>query len=145
MRKTTVLGIRFVCMATVTAVLLSGCTVTPPEPFPVAANLCGGRIGYGERVTGRVWAGLRCEYTFEGEMGDIVTITMRRLEETLDPRLELQDPDEVVVAENDDYGGDQDSQIRSYLLKRGGIYTIVAGAYNDDSGGQFELTLERKP
>jgi hypothetical protein len=138
MRKSMTLEVRLVCVATVAAVLLSGCGDT-------RAVVCGSRIGYGGQVTDRLRIGDRCRYTFAGERGDVVTITMRRLGGRLDPRLELQDPDYVVVAENEDYGDSRDSQIRSYMLEREGTYTIVAGAYNDEGAGQFELALRREP
>lgn len=133
MRKTIASGLWITCLAVIAAATLSGCGVSS----------CGGHAGYGEQVTGRLIRGSDCRYRFEGEQGAIVTITMRRIDQTLDPRLELQDPDDVIVAENDDHRDSRDSQIRSYALKLDGTYTIVAAAYNDDSGGQFELALER--
>ncbi|MFD1644417.1 alpha/beta hydrolase [Haloarchaeobius litoreus] len=106
-------------------------------------------ISYGQTLSGEIDdgdpTGYRGDYepvTFEGDAGDVVTITMTSDD---DPYLQLLDPSGDLVAENDDDWdlGDFDSRIEDQELAESGEYTIVATSYSDDATFEYELTLER--
>ncbi|HSN77187.1 MAG TPA: hypothetical protein VL334_19120 [Anaerolineae bacterium] len=112
-----------------------------PLPTPAAAAPCGGAIAYGEAVEEYLALGDRCEYSFVGEEGDLVTIGLESLDGQLDPWLDLIDPEGNVEVFDDDGGGDHNSLIRRHALLRSGTYTIVARAYQDSSAGLYRLAL----
>jgi hypothetical protein len=111
-------------------------------------------IEYGDTVEGEITDDqFAVVYSFEGEEGDVVTITMVDTSRNgeLDPYLILLDENGEVIAENDDaergarLPDDLDSQIAEFELPEDGVYTIVATRYQFEDGageGEFELTLE---
>lgn len=87
-------------------------------------------------------AGQRCEFTFYGSSGDVVSIAMaRQSRSSLDPWLDLEDPVGDIVASDDDGYGDRGSHIKQYRLRRTGTYTIVARSYQDSTAGGFDIYL----
>ncbi|MCG8363233.1 MAG: PPC domain-containing protein [Pseudanabaenales cyanobacterium] len=82
-------------------------------------------------------APMRDEYSFEGEVGQIVTITMAS--EEFDTLLILLDPDGEEIAVNDDYGGTLNSTIVT-TLPTSGSYTILAGSYSGQ-GGVYDVAV----
>lgn len=117
-------------------------TPTPmPTSTPAAPPQCGGVIALGETVEDYLALGDRCEYSFTGQAGDLVTIAMEALDSQLDPWLDLIDPQGNVEAFDDDAGGEHNSLIRVHELQRSGTYTILARAYQDSSAGLYRLTL----
>jgi hypothetical protein len=112
-----------------------------PTAPPAAASSCGGVLAYGEAVEEYLALGNRCEYSFIGEAGDLVTIGLDSLDGQLDPWLDLIDPEGNVEVSDDDGGGNHNSLIRRHALLRSGTYTIVARAYQDSSAGLYRLAL----
>lgn len=103
-------------------------------------------IGYGETVTGQITA-LYYEalYSFTGQAGDVITITMTATSHTLDAYLALYAmPDSLTpLAEDDDGGGNTNAQI-VYRLNYTGSYIIAAtrfGGAAGDTAGDYTLTL----
>ncbi|HEX3053177.1 MAG TPA: PPC domain-containing protein [Aggregatilineaceae bacterium] len=85
-------------------------------------------------------------YTFTGEAGETVTITMRSTD-GLDAYLGLIDPNDEVIAEDDDSAGGTDAQI-SIRLPESGQYVVVATRNGIDAGttvGNFSLDLLAGP
>lgn len=92
-------------------------------------------------------------YRYDGTAGEGLTITMHRVDGTIDPLLRVIAPDGSIVAENDDgWSGQtppdgyvvQDSKIDIPALPATGTYTIIASRYRDDAGdstGTFELRV----
>lgn len=114
--------------------------------FPVAgaAQLppaCGGPAEAGKPIHD-LSLGEPCEYTFEGEAGEVVTVAVNGEAEGFDPRVWLLDPDGEEEAFDDDSGGDGNSLIAEHELKRTGTYVVRVGSY-DNQGGRFEISLER--
>ena len=115
----------------------------------VEALAGGGVLAYGASAVGLI-ADDRYEaiYTFTGERGDVVTITLSRRSGDLDAFLILQDAQGNQLAANDDAPGAAtatDSRIAHFRLPADGTYTIVATRFQRQAGtsrGQFELTLE---
>ncbi len=87
------------------------------------------------------------EYTFEGVEGDIVTITARATDNSLDPVTTLIGPDGDEVASNDDHDDDDpdlerfDSRISEFELPETGEYTVSVRGFGG-FGGELELTIE---
>jgi len=81
-------------------------------------------------------------YTFDGQAGETVTITMTG-DGGLDSYLGLMDPNDEVVAEDDDSAGGTNAQI-SIRLSESGSYIIIATRNGIDQGtteGSYEVTL----
>jgi|GEM_PF-2491413 len=107
-----------------------------------------GSIAYGQTVQGTIDNANPVRlYTFSGQAGDRVTVTMQAAQgSALDPYLGLMDANQNVLIENDDSpaAGGLNSQLE-YTLPASGTYTIVATRYGIDQGtssGAFTLTLQ---
>lgn len=88
-------------------------------------------------------------YIFLGEAGDVVTITMRRIDGNLDSLLTLQDETGKQLIFNDDIeqGVVQDARISRYTLPTDGLYRIEASRYDRVAGttnGAYSLTLVKE-
>ncbi len=79
--------------------------------------------------------------------GDFVTLSVRALSISLDPRVSILDENGIVVASNDDHGGGiselgfYDSRIMNFWVPSDGEYSIEIAGYQN-SAGSFALTLE---
>ena len=100
-----------------------------------------GTLTYGETVDATLEPGKRHHWLFEGEVGDVVSISMTALTEGMDTYLELFAPDGVRVMTDDDGGGDSDAKISTFELSLSGTYRIIARGYGDEDVGEYELTL----
>lgn len=104
-------------------------------------------IDYQQTVTGSITEQQRYVlYTFEGQAGDVVTISMNATGDTLDPALYLISPDGIQIDYNDDVtpGDNADSIISEATLPTTGSYYIIATHYGLSFGGTkgpFQLTL----
>ncbi len=79
------------------------------------------------------------EYTFDGQAGQQVVITLASTD--FDPYLILVDPNQTIIAENDDaITGSQDSQI-TITLPQNGTYTVIVNAYQQEEQGEYNLTI----
>ena len=106
-------------------------------------------INYGDTVQSRIEGDVYAiEYTFEGQVGDVIGVRMNALSGDLDPLLYLRDSAGNTLTENDDDpdgGGALDSYISNFALPATGTYTIVATRFQEDVGlseGDFEIILE---
>ena len=99
----------------------------------------GGPISYGETLEGYVISPLGDEWTFEGEQGDEVTITMRS--SAIDSTLSLRGPDGTELRYDDDGAGYPDSMILGFRLPQTGTYTILARSLGGNLGA-YTLSLE---
>jgi len=100
-----------------------------------------GILVYGDVVSATLEPGKRHHWLFEGEEGDVVTISIMATDEELDTYLELFAPDGVRVEEDDDGGGDSNAEILEFELPLSGTYRIITRGYSDDDVGEYELTL----
>jgi hypothetical protein len=96
---------------------------------------------YGDEVAGTLDTGERHHYLFDGDEGDVVTISMIATDELLDSYLELYSPSGEQVMTDDDSAGESNAQISEFELLESGTYRIVARGYSDYSEGEYELTL----
>lgn len=122
--------------------VISGITSTPSGPVVVGSNsLTLGNI-VSENISNEQYSQL---YTFPGEAGQVVTITMKRASGDLDPLLILLNPDGTELARNDDATESNiDSVIGNFPLPQSGIYTIIATRFQQRFGantGEFDLAI----
>lgn len=107
--------------------------------FPAAAALAQDSITLGDTVEGQLTSA-SVEYTFEGESGQTVNITL--VSEDFDAYLRLNDADGSEIASNDDAAGNLNARIGPYKLPANGEYTIVVTTFAGSGTGAFSLTLE---
>jgi hypothetical protein len=110
------------------------------EPPPL-----GGRDDV-QTITGSVPDNDRYTYGVELVTDDVVTITVRATDNTLDPKVALVAPDGSAVATNDDHGTQEaglsryDSRIGNFVVTETGFYTIEITGFGG-IGGEFELII----
>jgi hypothetical protein len=134
-------------------IVVSGHTgVTTPYAMTIrsGANVAAAdlrRIEYGQRKSGQIdWTdphrpvnrGSHEPVTFEGEAGDIVTITTRSDD---DPYLILRGPGGQPLVRDDDSGPDANAAITNYQLPKTGTYTIVVATFGGRTVMDYSLAL----
>lgn len=126
---------------TYTLSLGDGAAVAMPTNEPSGTGGDDTVLAFGDTVQGELTRreNLR-EYTFEGEAGQLVTIT--QVSDDFDSFLRLFGPDGDELASDDDGGGSLNSQISSFALPANGTYTISAESLSGSATGDFELTLD---
>jgi hypothetical protein len=93
------------------------------------------RINYGTNIPDYLYTDdPESLYVFWGDQGEIVTITMNRVDGNLDPVLELLDFQQVRMLRDDDSGGNGNAAIERYTLPYTGVYYIFARRYNGQNG-----------
>lgn len=84
-------------------------------------------------------------YAFEGEAGQQVTISVVALDNAFDPIIQLYDPDDALLTENDDAQpalfGELNSQIADFVLAQDGLYSIAISRVSAESGA-YVLLIE---
>ncbi len=114
-----------------------GTVVTLPTPAPSGD----GQIVLGETVEGELTRRQgTLEYTFEGEAGQVITISQQS--DDFDSFVRLLGPDGEELTSDDDGGDGFDSLISAYALPENGTYTISAESLGGSGSGRFELTLD---
>jgi hypothetical protein len=104
------------------------------QPAPVEVDL-----NYGDTVEAQLEHGGSDLWTFSGEAGDVVAITM--LSADIDSFLALFGPSENYLICDDDGGEDTNASITDFLLADAGVYTIVAMEWMPDQGGTYSLSV----
>jgi hypothetical protein len=107
-------------------------------------EILAGAIAYGQTLPGELTdAEPQQSWHFEGQAGDVVTISMVSLGGSLtDTYLELYGPNGEYLISDDDSGGNLSALIRNYELPYTGPYEIVARAFSTGTG-PYELALGR--
>lgn len=101
-----------------------------------------GTLDYGDEVEVTLTSGTRHHWLFDGERGDVVTISMTS--DDFDTYLELFAPDGVREMYDDDSGGDGNAEIFELELPLSGTYRIIARGYGDDDVGKYTLILTKE-
>ncbi|MBN1964203.1 MAG: PPC domain-containing protein, partial [Anaerolineae bacterium] len=114
--------------------------------IPALAQGDGTTLNYGDSVLGEITADVyEVFYTFTGSAGDQVVISLNKLQDGLDPYLDLLGPDGSSLYVDDDGGGNLNSLLGPFALPADGTYTIVATRFMRETGGSvgaFRLTLQ---
>ncbi len=121
--------------------------VAPAAGTTVAAEV---DLAYGQAVGGMITNDdYAQEWTFNGNAGDVVTITMQASSGDLDPYLYLFDARGNELTYNDDAEdttvGQYNAQIARFTLPASGMYTIRATRFAEEAGtstGNYRLRLE---
>jgi hypothetical protein len=102
----------------------------------------GGPMAYGESRSGEIAVrGQRDQWTFQGQQGDHVVITLTA--PGMDSYLMLYDPSgELVVQNDDDPTGGMNAGL-DVVLPADGEYLIVVRMYADNQTGTYRLSLVR--
>jgi hypothetical protein len=103
----------------------------------------GGVISYGETVSGTVQSGRRVEWTFSGQIGELINITLRPTSESRDLVLSLIDPAGNIVLNVDSALAGLPERLNAYSLSAEGEWTIVIQEFFGESS-DYELTLMRE-
>jgi uncharacterized protein YfaP (DUF2135 family) len=94
------------------------------------------RITSGAVVTGSIGTENPYDlYEFEGNVGDVLTVSLDQTSRTLDTQLFVMDPFGVEIASNDDANESTNSLISGLVLTQEGTYTIVATRFGTIYGG----------
>jgi hypothetical protein len=96
-------------------------------------------LSIGQPVTGEITnAAPYVVWAFDGQAGDLVTITMEALDEMLDPYLTLLGPDGALLATDDDGGGNLNARIYQ-VLAESGRHLVIASRFAGE--GRYELAV----
>lgn len=108
-------------------------------------------LEFGSSVTGKISeANQQDVYAFYGRQGEVVSISMTRVDGNLDALLELLNGAQEVVTRNDDRAAnDQNALIDHYALPASGTYYIRARRYagsdgNPNTAGAYVLVLAER-
>ena len=108
-------------------------------------------LSYGSTITGKISADNEQDlYVFYGRQGEVVNISMTRLDGNLDAYLQLLDATQEPVTSNDDRAGnDQNALINNFALPATGTYYIRARRYfgadgNSNTAGSYVLVLSER-
>ena len=101
----------------------------------------GGPLAAGQTQVGKLSPGKNQRWTFDGQAGQIVTLSM--ISEEFDTFLELRDSQDNVLAENDDGPDGTNALINQALLPADGTYTVLARSLTNEEGGDYEITLKQ--
>lgn len=108
-------------------------------------------LDYGTSVTGLINSDNQADtYVFYGRQGEVVSISMTRVDGNLDALLELLSGAQEVVSRNDDRAGnDQNALIDNFALPATGTYYIRARRYtgvdgDPDTFGAYVLVLAER-
>lgn len=103
-----------------------------------------GPLTYGDYVTGSLNEDVPAAiYTFDGQAGDRVTITLTSSD--FDAYLALRADDQTELTTDEDSAGNTNARITAYQLPADGTYIIRAGAFGGGVKGAYELRLELEP
>jgi len=94
-------------------------------------------ITFTELIKGNVEDGV--VWTFEGSVGQIISIAMDEDDGTLDTWLTLLGPDGTILSTDDDSGDNTNSLIHNFALSENGSYTILPVGYSPT--GAYTLLL----
>jgi hypothetical protein len=117
---------------------------TPPELLGLTLDMPA-FIDYGETLTGTINADTVIRtWRFEAKRGDVITVEAERTRGTLDPTLQLYDPDQKPLVDNDAGRRGQLARITAYTIPRDGFYVIAVSRYDGEKGfstGDFRLLV----
>ncbi len=119
-----------------------------PDTLPTSADNQG-VLEYGQSEEGRIGDDEYHVYTFQGDAGDSVTITLEAvgIGSSFDAEVGLYRPDKSQLIINDDASPRLDNRVDSRIiivLPTDGIYSILVGEHFGQ-GGTYRLSLEQGP
>ncbi len=115
-------------------------TLSPPPPTPSTSPSAFPEedfptIRYGDFISEGLSTGDEVDfYQFEGQAGDVVTISVKRIGEDINPAVGLLDKDTNILEVNLDFNGPADARIRRYVLPTDDTYIVSVLAQNEVAG-----------
>jgi serine protease Do len=113
---------------------------TPGDYTLSLARIVPDRIEYGDEIDTEFGDEGALYYTFEGETGDAISISVST-EGTVDTRISVTDPNGLEIASDDDSGAGFDPEIPSLILTDDGTYSILIRPYIRGDNGEISFTL----
>jgi hypothetical protein len=119
----------------------------PDEPVQDPVQQNSGGDFEAQTISDNIPEGGDFEYEFDAAAGQVVTITVRSLDNSLDPRVRLLNSSGDELAKNDDHDDDDDSlesydsRILGFEIPDDDTYSLVITGFAG-TGGDFELTIE---
>ena len=107
-------------------------------------------LNYGTSIAGKISADNEIDlYAFYGRRGEVVSISMTRVDGNLDAYLQLLNSAQEVVTSNDDSGANQNALIGNFAVPATGMYYIRARRFfgndgNSDTAGSYVLVLAER-
>lgn len=104
------------------------------------------RLEYGSSVQGSITNAVpQVVYAFVGQIGDVLTITMDRVDGNLDARVVVLDVNQRPLASDDDSGDGQNARL-GFTVPNSGVYYLAATRFSGTDGdpnttGTYKLTL----
>lgn len=108
---------------------------------PPALAQDGPPIAYGDTLFGQVTSPQGALYTFQGQAGDSIVVTVEGINNNFIPTLTLQNPDRSVVLQDLNVGQQTTLTVNATVTTAGTNYLQVNGL--NGSVGQFSITLTR--
>ena len=103
-------------------------------------------IFYDKAVTATLGGGQSTNYTFTGKAGDKLTLTMNAIGGDIHPLLDLYDPQNRLIAEDDHSGGKGNAFLQGIVLPATGTYKLVASNKQPSgSTGKYSLIISSSP
>lgn len=103
-------------------------------------------LNYGQATPGTISnEQFRQLHLFQGRAGQIISLSMRRTSDDLDPYLVLVTEAGAVLATSDDHNTTRDASIPSIVLPADGVYTVIATRFGHEHGttsGDYIVLLE---
>ena len=100
----------------------------------------GGPLDIGATQAGILKRGHTHEWTFTGQAGQIINLSMNSID--FDAFLELRDSQGAILAENDDSRGGNNAAIELFTLPANDTYTVIARGLTENDGGDYDITLK---
>lgn len=127
--------------------IASGCSVeestTSPENLNETSLEAKGRIQLATEVTDSLGTSDRHGWKFTGTEGQELVIFLSRRNGDLDTYLQVYNPDDQLIAQNDDGAGDRNSCL-NITLPEDGIYLILVRAYSSSTSGGYRLEIRER-
>jgi len=113
---------------------------TPIPAFAQGSNFIGALVS-GVPANGELITDADSIYTFEGRTGQYTQIEMSRSSGTIDPVIQVYDPNGDVMALDDDSAGNEGAILRNLRLPADGLYSIQAGGNGLTGGYTLRLLI----
>ena len=78
-------------------------------------------------------------YAFQGEVGMVITVSLKREDGDVDAGLVLIDPDGNPIASNTEYSGTADARMEDIRLVTSGEYLVIVGLDDTNTSGNIRL------
>ncbi len=95
-------------------------------------------ITYGSTFNGHLDAATQVAFTFSGNAGDRISVTVQS---SFDPNLLLRDDQGNLITQDDDSGGRLQPALTDFRLPRTGNYVLIVDAFSETDQGDFTISL----